>query len=54
MSVDIDGLKAQLKEKKAAADAKAAEEAKKAEVNYVVQQLLANGLTADEILAKLK
>ena len=40
--------------KKAKADAKAAEEAKKAEAESVLKKLLAEGMSADEILAKLK
>ena len=40
--------------KKAKADAKAAEEAKKAEAESVVKRLLASGMSADEILEKLK
>lgn len=45
---------AKLEDKKAAAEAKAAEEAKKAEAESVVKKLLASGVSADEILAKLK
>ena len=45
---------ATLEEKKAKADAKAAEEAKKAEAESVLKKLLAEGMSADEILAKLK
>ena len=40
--------------KKAKADAKAAEEAKKAEAETVLKKLLASGMSADEILKKLK
>ena len=40
--------------KKAKADAKAAEEAKEAEAESVLKKLLAEGMSADEILAKLK
>ena len=40
--------------KKAAADAKAAEAAKKAEAEAVLKKLLASGMSADEILEKLK
>ena len=40
--------------KKAKADAKAAEEAKKAEAEAVLKKLLASGMSADEILEKLK
>ena len=43
-----------LEAKKAKADAKAAEEAKKAEAEDVLKKLLASGVSADEILAKLK
>ena len=45
---------ASLEAKKAKADAKAAEEAKKAEAEDVLKKLLASGVSADEILAKLK
>ena len=45
---------AKLEDKKAAAEAKAAEAAKKAEAEDVLKKLLASGMTADEILAKLK
>ena len=43
-----------LEAKKAKADAKVAEEAKKAEAESVVKKLLAGGMSADEILEKLK
>ena len=43
-----------LEAKKARADAKAAEEAKKAEAESVLKKLLAEGMSADEILEKLK
>ena len=43
-----------LEAKKAVADQKAAEEAKKAEAESVVKKLLASGMSADEILEKLK
>ena len=43
-----------LEAKKAKADAKAAEEAKKVEAESVVKRLLASGMSADEILEKLK
>ena len=39
---------------KAKADAKVAEEAKKAETESVVKRLLASGMSANEILEKLK
>lgn len=45
---------ATLEAKKAKADAKAAEEAKKTEAESVVKRLLASGMSADEILEKLK
>ena len=65
ITANIDSLKADLKEKKASlkvidkeifklADAKAVEEAKKAEAEAVLKRLLAEGMSADEILAKLK
>lgn len=43
-----------LQAKKAKADQKAAEEAKKTEAEDVLKKLLASGVSADEILAKLK
>ena len=43
-----------LEAKKAKADAKAAEDAKKAEAESVLKKLLAEGMSADEILTKLK
>ena len=45
---------AKLEAKKSAAEAKAAEAAKKAEAEDVLKKLLASGMSADEILAKLK
>ena len=45
---------AKLEAKKAAAEAKAAEAAKKAEAEDVLKRLLTSGMTADEILDKLK
>ena len=45
---------ASLEAKKAKEDAKAAEEAKKAEAESVLKKLIAGGMSADEILAKLK
>ena len=45
---------AKLEAKKAVADQKAAEEAKKAEAEEVLKKLLASGMSADEILEKLK
>ena len=43
-----------LEAKKAKADAKAAEEAKKIEAEAVLKKLLARGVSAEEILEKLK
>lgn len=43
-----------LEDKKAAADQKAAEAAKKTEAEDMVKKLLAEGMSADEILEKLK
>ena len=45
---------ASLEAKKAKAEAKAAEEAKKTEAETVLKKLLAEGMSADEILEKLK
>ena len=45
---------ATLEAKKAKSDAKAAEEAKKTEAEAVLKKLLASGMSADEILEKLK
>ena len=45
---------ASLESKKAKADAKAAEEAKKTEAEAVLKKLPASGMSADEILEKLK
>jgi hypothetical protein len=45
---------ASMEAKKAKAEAKAAEEAKKAEAESVFKKLLASGVSADKILAKLK
>ena len=45
---------AKLEAKKVAAEAKAAEVAKKVEAEAVLKKLLASGMTADEILEKLK
>ena len=50
----IDKEIVKLEEKKAKADAKAAEEAKKTEAESVLKKLFAEGMSADEILAKLK
>ena len=43
-----------LESKKKDAETKAAESAKKAEAEAVLKKLLASGMSADEILAKLK
>lgn len=51
-AIDRDIVK--LEGKKAKADAKAAEEAKKTEAEAVLKKLLASGMSADEILEKLK
>ena len=45
---------ASLEAKKAKADAKAAEEAKKTEAEAVLKKLLASRMSVDEILEKLK
>ena len=45
---------ASLEVKKVRADAKAAEEAKKTEAEAVLKKLLASGMSADEILEKLR
>jgi len=50
----IDKEIVKLEAKKEKADAKVAEEAKKAEAESVLKKLLAEGMSADEILAKLK
>ena len=50
----IDKEIVKLEAKKAKADAKAAEEAKKTEAESVLKKLLAEGMSADEILEKLK
>ena len=50
----IDKEIVKLEAKKAKADAEAAEEAKKAEAEAVLKKLLAEGMSADEILARLK
>ena len=50
----IDKEIVKLEAKKEKADAKAAEETKKAEAESVLKKLLAEGMSADEILAKLK
>ena len=48
----IDKEIVKLEAKKEKADAKAAEEAKKAEAEAVLKKLLAEGMNADEILGK--
>ncbi len=50
----IDKEIVKLEAKKAKADAKAAEGAKKAEAEAVLKKLLAEGMSADEIIEKLK
>ena len=45
---------ARIEVKKVKAETKVAESAKKAEAEDVLKKLLASGLSADEILAKLK
>ena len=64
ITANIDALKADLKSidkeiarieaKKVKAETKAAESAKKAEAEDVLKKLLASGVSADDILAKLK
>ena len=58
ITANIDTLKANLKEKKTALKKAEKEvatlEAKKAEAESVLKKLLAEGMSADEILAKLK
>ena len=53
-SIQVRIAKEKEEAKKAKADAKAAEEAKKTEAESVLKKLLAEGMSADEILAKLK
>lgn len=53
-STDFDAQIAKLEAKKAAVEAKAAEAAKKVEAEAVLKKLLASGMTADDILEKLK
>ena len=50
----IDKEIARIEAKKVKAETKAAESAKKAEAEDVLKKLLASGVSADEILAKLK
>ena len=54
---NVNNLKTELgklEEQKAEADAKAAEEAQKAELEETIQKLMATGVSAAEILEKLK
>ena len=51
-AIDKEIVKLEVKKEKA--DAKAAEEAKKEEAESVLKKLLAEGMSADEILEKLK
>lgn len=50
----IDKEIARIEAKKVKAETKATESAKKAEAEDVLKKLLASGVSADEILAKLK
>ena len=50
----IDKEIARIEAKKVKAETKAAESAKKAEAEDVLKKLLASGVSADDILAKLK
>ena len=50
----LDTELSKLEEEKAEADAKAAEEAQRAELEETIQKLMANGVSAAEILEKLK
>lgn len=50
----VDKELAKLETQKAEADAKAAEEAKKAELDEMIKKLMADGVSAAEILEKLK
>lgn len=50
----LDTELSKLEAKKAEADAKAAAEAKKAELDEAIQKLMADGVSAAEILEKLK
>lgn len=50
----LDTELAKLEEQKAAFDAAQAEEAKKAELEETIQKLMADGMSAGEILEKLK
>ena len=53
-SIQVRIAKEKEEAKKAKADAKAAEKAKKTEAEAVLKKLLASGMSADEILEKLK
>ena len=53
-SKSIDKEIARIEAKKVKAETKAAESAKKAEAEDVLKKLLASGVSADDILAKLK
>ena len=50
----LDTERGKLEEQKAAFDAREAEEAKKAELEEMIQKLMADGVSAAEILEKLK
>ena len=50
----LDNELSKLEEQKAEADAKAAEEAQRAELEETIQKLMATGVSAAEILEKLK
>ena len=50
----LDTELSKLEDQKAEADAKAAEEAQRAELEETIQNLMANGVSAAEILEKLK
>lgn len=50
----LDTELSKLEEQKAEADAKAAEEAQRAELEEIIQKLMATGVSAAEILEKLK
>ena len=50
----LDNELSKLEEQKAEADAKAAEEAQRAELEDTIQKLMADGVSAAEILEKLK
>ena len=54
MKIKIDNIQAERARIQAEEEAKAAEEAKKGEAEDVLKKLLASGMTAEEILAKLQ